>query len=249
MNISLQLLPHKNFVKKIEKSGKLLGSLNLRLQKIQESDQTYRLYASGLNVLPDTDMYKAGVGGHIIFDDSDISVFPSELQQNLRDLSYGTSSIESRIKFQGKSLEEIQLSLEQDRDHIDHTPSIIPTPNSFRITDGYGRRKHPIEGYWHFHDAVDLAGTIGDPIKATANGVVIEATYQRHLGQYIKIKHKYGYETTYAHLHTIKVKEGDVVKKGDIIGGMGRTGRTSGTHLHYRVSLNGKSQNPLGYFF
>ncbi|MBN1290504.1 MAG: M23 family metallopeptidase, partial [Candidatus Latescibacteria bacterium] len=236
---------HKN----IEKSGKILSNLNLRLREIQGSDQMYRLYASGLNVLPDEDIYKAGIGGHNMYDETEISVFPDDLKQTIKDLVYGTTAIESRIKFQGKSFEEIQLNFEQDRDHIDHTPSIIPTPNSFRITDSYGRRKHPIEGYWHFHDAVDLAGTIGDPIKATANGVIVEATYQRYLGQYVKIKHKYGYETTYAHLHAIKVKEGDVVNKGDIIGTMGRTGRTSGTHLHYRVSLNGKSQNPIGYFF
>ena len=239
----------QKFLNRIETSRKLLDALNTKISEIQRSDQAYRLYASGLNVLPDEDMYNAGIGGHVFVDDTEISVFSDYLQGKLKNLFSGSAALTSRIGFQEKSLNEIQLSLAQDRDHINNTPSIIPTPNSFRITDGYGMRTHPIKVYRHFHDAVDLAGTVGDPIKATASGVVTFAKYQRYLGNSVKIKHKYGYETLYAHLHNVKVKVGDTVEKGDIIGTMGKTGRSTGTHLHYRISLNGKSQNPLGYFF
>lgn len=234
---------------RIDKSQKLLYTLNTKIAEIHKSDQSYRLYASGLNVLPDEDIYNAGIGGHVFVDDSELYTFSEKLRIKLKNIFTGTAAMVSRIEFQRKSLETIQLSLAKDRDHIDNTPSIIPTPNSFRITDRYGMRRHPIKGYRHFHDAVDLAGTIGDPVKATASGEVINAKYQRYLGNSVTIKHKYGYETLYAHLHRIKVKVGDKMNKGDVVGTMGRTGRTTGTHLHYRICLNGKSQNPLGYFF
>jgi murein DD-endopeptidase MepM/ murein hydrolase activator NlpD len=225
----------------------MLDKLNAKLKYIHRNDQLYRLYAL-MNLLPDNDMYNAGIGGHVIVDESEFEGFTDDLKVKLNNLSTGVTTLVSRIRIQEKSFNEIQSNLARNKDIIDNTPTIIPTPNSFRITCKFGWRIHPIGGYWHYHDAVDLGGSVGDPIEATANGVVVFAGYQGNLGKCIKIQHKYGYETLYAHLHVMKVLVGDTVKKGDIIGTIGRTGRTTGTHLHYSIAYLDKRIDPLPIF-
>ncbi|MCE5249203.1 M23 family metallopeptidase [bacterium] len=234
-------------LRNIDSSLKLLEKMNLKLREIHRNDQAFRLYAL-MNTLPDRDMYNAGIGGHVMVDTSEFADFSNDLKVKLTDLFTGVSTLESRINVQERSFNEIQSNLSRNRDIIDNTPTIIPTPNSFRITCKFGWRTHPIGGYWHMHDAIDLGGNVGDPIQATADGVVESAEYQGNLGRCIRIRHKYGYETLYGHLQMMKVKEGDIVKKGDIIGIMGRTGRTTGTHLHYGIIYLGEKKDPLPMF-
>ena len=233
-------------LRNISHSQQLLNSLNGKLKEIQWNDWWYRLYAL-MKVLPDDGMYQAGIGGHAIIDESEFSDFPSDLTINLKNLFTGIAALETRTVIQEKSLGEIQSNLEENRKIIDNTPSIIPTPTTFRITSHFGNRTHPITGRYQFHGAVDLGGRLGDPIRSTCNGVVTFADYWGNLGNCISVENEYGFEVLYGHLHKINVKVGDAVKKGQIIGLMGSTGQATSVHLHYSIALHGRKVDPVKY--
>jgi murein DD-endopeptidase MepM/ murein hydrolase activator NlpD len=122
-----------------------------------------------------------------------------------------------------------------------------PPMEHYYISSKYGKRKHPVTGKYRMHHGIDLAGTWQEDISVSADGTVVFAGYHGSFGKVIRIKHSYGIMTTYGHLAKIKVKKGDIVNEGQVIGKMGRTGRVNGAHLHYEISVNGKSQNPNTY--
>ena len=122
-----------------------------------------------------------------------------------------------------------------------------PPMEHYYISSQYGKRKHPVTGKYRMHHGIDLAGTWQEDISVSADGTVVFAGYHGSFGKVIRIKHNYGIITTYGHLAKIKVKKGDIVNEGKVIGKMGRTGRVNGAHLHYEISVNGKSQNPNTY--
>ena len=122
-----------------------------------------------------------------------------------------------------------------------------PPMEHYYVSSQYGKRKHPVTGKYRMHHGIDLAGTWQENISVSADGTVVFAGYHGSFGKVIRIKHSYGIMTTYGHLAKIKVKKGDIVSEGQTIGKMGRTGRVDGAHLHYEISVNGKSQNPSTY--
>lgn len=126
-------------------------------------------------------------------------------------------------------------------------PFAMPVTASFRWTSGFGGRSDPFGRGNRRHDGVDLAGAKGTPILATADGVVVDAGWASGYGRLIKIKHDFGIETRYAHLSAINVKVGQRVSRGDRIGGMGSTGRSTGTHLHYEIRIGGRAVNPMTF--
>ena len=123
-----------------------------------------------------------------------------------------------------------------------------PPMEHYYVTSKYGKRKHPVTKKWRFHHGIDLAGTWQENIKVSADGVVTFAAYHGSFGKVIRIRHNYGIKTTYGHLAKILVKKGQIVSEGQVIGKMGRTGRVDGAHLHYEISVNGKSRDPAIYF-
>ena len=123
-----------------------------------------------------------------------------------------------------------------------------PPMEHYYVTSKYGKRKHPVTKKWRFHHGIDLAGTWQENIKVSADGVVTFAGYHGSFGKVIRISHNYGIKTTYGHLAKILVKKGQIVSEGQVIGKMGRTGRVDGAHLHYEISINGKSKDPAIYF-
>ena len=122
-----------------------------------------------------------------------------------------------------------------------------PLKSAFRYTSPFGMRKHPISGEYKMHTGSDFAAGHGTPIYATADGVVVHAGWSTGYGRLVKIRHEFGIETRYAHLAKLRVKEGDRVSRGDRIGDMGNSGRSTGTHLHYEVRVGGKPVNPMTY--
>ena len=120
-------------------------------------------------------------------------------------------------------------------------PFASPLKDSFRFTSGFGYR------WGRLHAGTDFAAPHGTPIYATADGVVIHAGWQSGYGRLVKIQHEFGIETRYAHQSKIRVKVGQRVSRGDRIGDMGNTGRSTGTHLHYEVRVGGKPVNPMIY--
>ena len=125
-------------------------------------------------------------------------------------------------------------------------PSRMPLDGA-QLTSSYGMRDHPILRKRARHTGVDLAAPTGTPIYATADGYVQMAEWFSSYGKFIKIGHGNQLETRYAHLSRIAVSEGDMVKKGDLIGYVGSTGRSTGPHLHYEVRIAGEAVNPIPY--
>jgi len=126
-------------------------------------------------------------------------------------------------------------------------PFANPVNSVVRFTSGYGTRRDPKTGGRRMHNGVDFAGAQGTDIFATADGVVTHAGWQSGFGRLVRIKHAFGIETLYAHNTKILVKVGQRVSRGDHIADMGSTGRSTGTHLHYEVRVNGKPVNPMTY--
>ncbi|MEM6467364.1 MAG: M23 family metallopeptidase, partial [Pseudomonadota bacterium] len=126
-------------------------------------------------------------------------------------------------------------------------PYAMPVTASHRFTSGFGTRRDPVTGARRAHNGLDFAAPLGTPIKTSADGVVVFAGRQRGFGKLIKVRHTFGFETLYAHLNKIHVKVGDRVSRGDHIGDMGTTGRSTGVHLHYEVRIGGKPVNPMIY--
>ena len=121
-------------------------------------------------------------------------------------------------------------------------------PCSWRkLTSPYGYRTHPTTGEWKFHNGVDLANSQGTPIYAVRSGKVTVATYGGTYGYYVTINHGDGYSSLYAHMTHYVVSKGDTVQKGQLIGYMGSTGRSTGPHLHFSIFYNGSSVNPMNY--
>ena len=118
----------------------------------------------------------------------------------------------------------------------------------YYVSSPYGPRKHPVTGKYRMHHGIDLAGTWQENVSVSADGTVVFAGYHGSFGKVIRIQHNYGIKTTYGHLAKIKVKKGDIVTDGQVIGKMGRTGRVAGAHLHYEISVNGKSIDPAKFF-
>jgi len=110
-----------------------------------------------------------------------------------------------------------------------------------------GWRKHPITGKRSFHYGLDFGNKTGSPIYATADGIVQSVKRHKYLGKYLTISHNFGYQTKYGHLHKVLVKQGESVKRGQIVALMGNSGRSTGSHLHYEVLRYSKHRNPYDY--
>jgi len=143
------------------------------------------------------------------------------------------------------SLEKLLSHLEDQTARLGATPSITPTHGW--VTSGFGYRTSPFTSSREFHRGLDIAGRMRTPVLAPADGEIRVAGHARALGKTITITHGYGIETIYGHLAEILVKPGAKVKRGQQIGLMGNTGRSTGPHLHYQVEVNGKPVNPQNY--
>lgn len=148
-------------------------------------------------------------------------------------------------KFERERYQEVYEILNNKRDLLNHTPSIMPTRGYF--SSGYGTRNDPFTGLKEFHPGLDISNSTGTPIYATADGKVTAVRINGGLGKMVSIDHGYGFKTRFGHMSDYKVKVGQRVKRGDIIGLMGSTGYTTGPHLHYEIIKNGKHVNPYRY--
>ncbi len=158
----------------------------------------------------------------------------------------------SRMTYQDKSYNEITGFIKNKQQLLACTPAIQPVSNSDlkRIASGFGSRIDPVYKTVKFHAGLDFAAPQGTPIYATANGVVKSAGNQgTGYGNHVVINHGYGYETLYGHMFKIKVRAGQQVKRGEIIGWVGSTGKSTGPHCHYEVHKNGTPIDPVYFFY
>lgn len=148
-------------------------------------------------------------------------------------------------KFELEKYDEVENSLIKIKVRLNHTPSIKPCKGWYN--GKFGMRNDPFTGYRRMHRGIDISGPKGTPIVATSDGVIKTVAHNNDLGKMIVIDHGYGFKTRYGHMSKIKVKRGQKVKRGDVIGLMGATGYSTGSHLHYEVIRNGKFLNPQDY--
>jgi len=144
-----------------------------------------------------------------------------------------------------KDLESVIDAFHDRLSYLTSVPSIWPVKGW--ITSGFGYRISPFTHTLQFHEGVDIANAPGTPVKAPAEGYVLYAGWARGYGNVIILGHGYGISTVFGHLEKILVKQGDHVNRGDVIGLLGSTGRSTGPHLHYEVRVNGVPVNPLNF--
>jgi murein DD-endopeptidase MepM/ murein hydrolase activator NlpD len=157
-----------------------------------------------------------------------------------------------KIEVQSKSYDEIIKMVAKKQQMLTSIPAIQPLSNKdlIHFASGFGFRMHPIYKTSKFHYGIDLTASVGTDIYVTGDGVVEKAAFsQRGYGNEIVVNHGFGYKTLYAHLNSISVREGQKVKRGEVIGKVGNTGLSSAPHLHYEVHYKNTPVDPINFFF
>jgi murein DD-endopeptidase MepM/ murein hydrolase activator NlpD len=167
------------------------------------------------------------------------------------DLAASLNNITARIAYQQNSYNDIEKLIKNQDAKLNSIPAIQPVSNKDldRIASGFGMRIHPIYGIPKMHNGLDFTAPQGTPIYATGDGVVKQAGPGSGTGNHVIINHGYGYETVYMHMVRIKAREGQRVKRGEVIGWVGSTGASTGPHLHYEVHINGAPVDPVYFFY
>ena len=169
-------------------------------------------------------------------------------KKGIRKIPSGIGGASSRVDI--LDIEYVSF-LQEEANRFERYLSRIPLgpPVWGRITSRFGYRRDPFDGNYEFHNGVDIRAPWGTPVRATADGKVIYASWRAGYGKTVIIKHAYGFRTLYAHLSRIKVKPGRWVKSGQIIGYVGSTGKSTGPHVHYEVWRYSKRENPIKYMY
>lgn len=165
----------------------------------------------------------------------DFDIVNSEIRVNLKE----------HFQEKAQEFQSLRELAEDRREFLAHTPSIWPVIG--RLTSPFGYRRSPFTRRWEFHGGVDIAAPRGTKVLATANGVVVKTSRLFGWGRLVVIDHVYERQTFYAHLNAFAVSEGDKVIKGQVIGYVGNSGRSTGSHLHYEVHVDGQRVNPWEY--
>lgn len=193
-----------------------------------------------------SEVKELGVGGRLSFSEKVKQMIGSPLEMQISGVQEIMSSNERQIDFLKERLEIIREVSEKQKNYFAEKPSILPVTG--RVTSEFGSRNHPVFGRASYHEGLDIANAMWTPIKATADGICTYSGVRGSYGILVQITHRNsGYVTRYAHLVHAKVKVGDVVKRGDVIGNVGNTGISTGPHLHYEVIKGTRPVNPRNY--
>jgi len=177
------------------------------------------------------------------------TIASNETMKLLMALNFKTDLLLIKLNEERKSLDTLIFLAERKSDMLACIPAIRPIKNMYNVISGFGMRIHPILKTLRRHNGVDITAPHGTPIYATADGVVSSKQAPSGYGINIMIDHGYSYETLYAHMSKKTVRPGQKVKRGELIGYVGNTGFSVGSHLHYEVWKNGTPVNPVHYFW
>lgn len=161
------------------------------------------------------------------------------------------NQLRRQLYIQSKSYDELVLLARDQEVRLQHIPAIQPILNKdlTRTASGFGWRIDPIYRQRRFHEGMDFTAPVGTEIFATGNGTVVLAGWRQGYGNTVEINHGFGYRTLYAHMHQIRVRVGQKLNRGDVIGTVGNTGKSTGPHLHYEVHYRGRPVNPQNFYF
>lgn len=216
------------------------------MQDIQQRDDN--LYRVVLQADPVSDaIRKAGYGGTNRYEQL-MDMANSELVVNT---TSKLDMLNRQLYIQSKSFDEVVDLCKGHDEMLKCIPAIQPVSNKDlkKTASGYGIRIDPIYKTTKFHAGMDFSASPGTPVYATGDGVVVKAGWETGYGNTIEVNHGFGYMTRYAHLSAYKVRRGQKVVRGEVIGAVGSTGKSTGPHLHYEVHVKGKVQNPVNYYF
>ena len=169
-----------------------------------------------------------------------------------KDIASQLNNISARVLFQFKSYDNIALLIKNQDVKLASIPAIQPVSNKQldHIASGFGMRIDPVYGTPKMHKGLDFTAPQGTPIYATGNGIVTTANgLNGGFGNHVVINHGYGYESLYGHMVRIKVHQGQRIKRGEVIGWVGSTGKSTGPHCHYEVHINGQEVDPVYFFY
>ncbi len=224
-----------------------LSKIEAILTDLQERDDN--IYRTIFEAEPiHSTIREAGTGGTNTYRDLE----KLENSEIVIDVKSRLDKIMKKIYVQSTSYDEVIDLAKNKEDMLASIPAIQPISNKDlkRTASGWGYRIHPIYKIRKFHYGQDFTAPTNTDIYATGNGVIESITSsKRGYGNHIVVNHGYGYKTLYAHLNTFNVKQGQTVKRGDVIGFVGTSGLSTAPHLHYEVMLNGKKVNPVNYYF
>jgi len=237
----------ENYQLQYEQLNRKMKQIESVLDNLQERDnQIYRVIFEA-NPITD-DVRKAGFGGVNRY--ADLEGFDnSELIINT---TKKMEILSKQIVVQSKSLDEIQRMALDKEVLLSAIPSIQPINNENlrRMASGYGWRTDPFTKSRRMHKGMDFSAPTGTPIYAPSDGKVIRVdSRSAGYGKHIRIDHGFGYVTLYAHLSEYNVRRGQRVKRGDVIGFVGNTGRSVAPHLHYEIRKDGKHLNPINFYY
>ena len=237
----------ENFKLQFDILNKKLGQLEKVIANIENRDNNlYRVYFEA-SPIPE-EQRRAGFGG--------VNRYKDLEGYDNSDLIINTTKrldiLTKQTVVQSRSLEEIESLSKNKASLIEAIPTIQPIKNKdlTRVASGYGYRIDPFTKIRRFHYGMDFTAKRGTPIYATGNGIVKRADNRSSgYGKHIRIDHGFGYVSLYAHLSKYKVRRGQKVKRGDIIGYVGNSGRSVGPHLHYEILKDNKKINPLNFYY
>jgi murein DD-endopeptidase MepM/ murein hydrolase activator NlpD len=237
---------NENLQLNLDLLSKRIAESSTVLNQLQERDNNiYRMYFEA-NPIPN-EQRKAGFGGVNRYK----SLEGYDNSKMIKQLTKDIDILSKQLVIQSKSLDEIVTLAKEKEKMLAAIPAILPVKlvDLTRMASGYKWRMHPILKIRKFHKGMDFTAPKGTPIYASGNGKVIRSSRSATYGKVVYIDHGYGYRTIYAHMSKIKAKRGQNVKRGDLIGYVGNTGRSVSAHLHYEVHKNGKALNPINFYY
>lgn len=238
---------NQKLAKTVRQARAKIDEMETSIFSLEKKDQALRTYVNLPSI--DKDINKIGIGGKIIQKTQAMDkLMPGdslEISTLIRDLD----RLERKIKLERISYSNIYESFRKYSDKIKSTPSIRPVVRAAYISDSFGYRRDPFTHERKFHWGLDFAAPAGTPVLVTADGVVRKVRFSHSYGRLIYVDHGNGYTTVYAHLHNYDVESGQEVKRGEKIGEIGSSGRSTGPHLHYEVRRYGIKKNPAKYYF
>ena len=219
----------------------------LVLKNIQDRDNTIYRVIFEAEPIPES-VRQAGFGGVDRYKDLRDYYRP----EVIIDVTRRIDILSRQLYVQSKSFDEVWSLVKNKADMMASIPAIQPIANKdlTRVASGFGWRIHPIYKTEKLHAGMDFTAPVGTEIYATGNGTVSRVEYNgRGYGNNVTIKHGYGYETLYAHMSSIKARQGQKIKRGDLVGFVGNTGTSIGPHLHYEVRKNNNPVNPVNFYY
>ena len=240
---------NKVLVQNIEENQKRIENLLDELDEIKKQDDILRRLVK-LPPIHD-DIRKMGFGGtHNKTETEDVNYLLPENQIDVDAIIDDINYVNRLINLERISYNEIAEKVDSDQDAILAYPAIHPVESgNDHLSSNYGYRRDPFSQKFKFHDGHDYSARIGTDVHSTANGRVKKSKYWGSFGNYIEIDHGNGYITAYGHLSNRSVKAGDKVFRGQKVGEVGNTGRSTAPHLHYEVQYRNKAVDPTPFYF